>query len=60
MRVISVKQYGKSPSNVSFDNSNESFILKNDIAYLTMWAYYYGIGEYERNANDTPVARGNI
>ncbi len=26
----------------------------NDLAFHTIWSYYYGLGDYERSANDTP------
>ena len=27
----------------------------DDIVFHTIWSYYYGLGEYERSANDTPT-----
>jgi hypothetical protein len=27
----------------------------DDLVFHTIWSYYYGLGEYERSANDTPT-----
>ena len=29
-------------------------INSGELAFHTLWSYYYGLGEYERSSNDTP------
>lgn len=54
IRVIPIKhQQRVAESNNRRQESNKA--PADDLAFHTIWSYYYGLGEYERSANDTPL-----